>query len=98
MNKKPQDIEDIEKRINTLRGKDTAPKEKNYISAYQVGSRIAAELVSGVIVGGGLGYLFDKLLKTPPILLIVFLIMGSIAGFRNVYKYVKEEETKEEEK
>ncbi|MBR1604613.1 MAG: AtpZ/AtpI family protein [Alphaproteobacteria bacterium] len=99
MTSKPDDIQQIEKRIQKLKttnGKRAEEsQEKQFIYAYQVGSRIAAELVSGVLVGAGLGYLLDKLCNTAPLQLIIFLILGGIAGFLNVYRFVKNQDRKE---
>ena len=99
MTSKPDDIQQIEKRIQKLKttnGKRAEEsQEKQFIYAYQVGSRIAAELISGVLVGAGLGYLLDKLCNTAPLQLIIFLILGGIAGFLNVYRFVKNQDRKE---
>ena len=99
MSKKPQDIEQIEKRIQKLKTdsgkKKKETNEKQFVYAYQTGSRIATELVSGVLVGAGLGYLLDKICSTAPLQLIIFLILGGAAGFLNVYRFVKHQDRKE---
>jgi len=97
----PQDIQELDKRIKNFKNSSnqqqpSKPTEKKFIYAYQIGSRIATELVSGVLVGAGLGYFLDKLVGTAPILLIIFLILGGAAGFLNVYRYVKREDLKKE--
>ena len=61
-----------------------------------VGFRIGAELISGVIVGAGIGYLLDILFGTRPLLLIIFLFLGGVAGFLNVYRFVKSMEKEQE--
>lgn len=99
MSEKPQDIQQIEKRIKKLKtstgkkAQDT--QDKQFVYAYQTGTRIATELVSGVLVGAGLGYLLDKLCGTAPLQLIIFLILGGAAGFLNVYRFVKNQDRKE---
>jgi len=45
--------------------------------------RIATELVAGVLVGGGIGWVLDTWLGTAPILLIVFLLLGIAAALLN---------------
>jgi ATP synthase protein I len=47
---------------------------------------VGVELVSGVFIGVGVGLLFDWIFGTSPWGLIVFFILGSIAGMLNVYK------------
>lgn len=100
MSKIPQDVELINKRIEKFKSataKNTGKADKKFVYAYQIGSRIAAELISGVLVGAGLGYLLDKWLNSQPLCLITFLIFGAVAGFLNVYRFVKKEDRKKEE-
>lgn len=42
-------------------------------------------LVSGILMGGVIGYLLDKWLDTKPWLFLFFVIAGILAGFNNVY-------------
>jgi len=48
--------------------------------------RLSTEFVSGVLVGGLLGYLFDWWLGTTPWGMIVFLLLGFAAGVLNVLR------------
>lgn len=48
--------------------------------------RASSEFVAGVVVGGGLGWAFDKGLGTSPWGLIVFLLLGFAAGVMNVLR------------
>jgi ATP synthase protein I len=51
--------------------------------------RLATELVAGVAVGGFIGWALDRLFGSAPFLLIVFLILGSVAGIMNVVRSAK---------
>jgi len=51
-----------------------------------VGLRLSSELVAGVLVGAALGWGFDRLLSTSPWGLIIFLLLGFIAGVVNVMR------------
>ena len=99
MTAKPQDIQQLEKRIKKLKtDNNKTPRnvsDKQFLYAYQIGTRIAADLVSGVLVGAGLGYILDKICTTAPIQLIIFLILGGVAGFLNVYRFVQIQNRKE---
>jgi ATP synthase protein I len=48
--------------------------------------RMSTEFVAGVIAGGGLGWLLDRWLGTSPWGLIVFLMLGFVAGIYNVMR------------
>lgn len=50
--------------------------------AYMMG----IHLVSGVIVGIAIGYYLDKFFDTKPWLTLIFLILGIIAGYRNMFR------------
>jgi ATP synthase protein I len=49
--------------------------------------RIATELIAGLLVGGGIGWLLDAWLGTRPLLFLLFLALGAVAGTRNVFRY-----------
>ncbi len=49
--------------------------------------RLAIDLFASVLVGGAMGYFLDRWLGTKPWFLIVFLIFGLAAGFRNFYTF-----------
>ncbi len=48
--------------------------------------RLSTELVAGVFVGGVLGWLLDRWLKTLPLFLVVFLLLGIAAGIMNTVR------------
>lgn len=55
-------------------------------TAMAIGLRLSSELVAGVLVGAALGWGFDHLLSTSPWGLIIFLLLGFIAGVINVMR------------
>ncbi len=48
--------------------------------------RVATDFVAGVLLGGALGWGFDRLLGTSPWGLMVFLILGFAAGALNALR------------
>ena len=48
--------------------------------------RLSTELVAGVFVGGFFGWLLDRWLKTLPLFLVVFLLLGIAAGLLNAVR------------
>ena len=52
-------------------------------------STLGLEMGLSVAVGAVIGYYIDKWLKTEPWFLIVFLLLGVIAGFKSLYRALK---------
>jgi ATP synthase protein I len=55
-------------------------------SGYAKGFRLSSELVAGVVVGAGLGWLIDRWFGIAPWGLFVFLLLGFAAGVLNVMR------------
>jgi ATP synthase protein I len=52
--------------------------------------RLGVELVTGLVVGGGIGWLLDQWLGTLPWFLLLFFFLGAAAGTMNVFRTAKE--------
>ena len=48
--------------------------------------RLSSEFIAGVAVGAGIGWLIDRMAGTSPWGLIVFLLLGFLAGVLNVLR------------
>ena len=103
----PEDREAIRKRseelgqkldaIKSQRAKAERPAIQGSQSAdFGTAFKFAAELVVGVVVGGGLGWALDKQFGTAPWLMIVLVILGFAAGLLNVVRAAQEAQTKNE--
>jgi ATP synthase protein I len=55
-------------------------------SGFARGFRLSSELVAGVLVGAGIGWLIDKGLGTLPWGVFVFALLGFTAGVLNVMR------------
>ena len=74
--------------------KDTNSYKKNDLSNQKkrgagFAFKISTEIVSALIVGVVIGLIVDNYFQTGPIGLIIFFILGSIAGFLNVYRVMR---------
>jgi ATP synthase protein I len=66
--------------------KDLGEDRATTASGYARGFRLSSELVAGVLVGAGIGWLIDRGLGTSPWGFIVFLLLGFAAGVLNVMR------------
>ena len=48
--------------------------------------KISLDLFSSILVGAMIGLGIDNFFSTKPIFLLIFLVLGIIAGFYNLYK------------
>ena len=48
-------------------------------------SSLGISMVAATIIGLAMGYYLDKWLETSPWFTLIFLVLGIIAGFRNIY-------------
>ena len=55
-------------------------------SALSLGVRVTSEFVGAVAVAGFIGWAIDRGLHSSPAALIVFIGLGTAAGFYNVYR------------
>ena len=78
-------LEIAKKNIRNNKKKD----EGSNAASFGKAMKISTELVASVIVGTTIGFLLDSWFDTKPLLIIVFFIIGVIAGILNVIKAAK---------
>jgi len=90
-------LNDLDDRLRRLR--ERAPEEEEKVvprggnspqTAYGFAFRIGVELVVALAVGGGIGWLLDHWLGTLPLFLLVFFVLGAVAGLLNVFRAAKQ--------
>ncbi len=64
-------------------------ENKNLSINYSVAMNLTIELVTGMALGFFLGIMLDNYLQTKPLMLIIFIILGTVIGFYNMYKTLK---------
>ena len=86
---------DVGARIEVAKHRSDVPKRgaTNQGEAMGRGLKISAELIGGVLAGGGLGWVLDKWLGTFPWLFILFFLLGSAAGIMNIVRQAQREVT-----
>ena len=91
----PDRLTDLGKRLDDFQTKHEAGPRRKAPSQSQIGFRFATELFAGVVGGGGIGWGLDWLcghfgFHTKPVLMILFFVLGTAAGIRNVMRAAKE--------
>ncbi len=74
------------------------PMEKNQKGLYKRIFRYSAiglEMGLSVAIGVALGYFLDRYFGTKPWLTLIFLIIGVMAGFRSLFRLMKDIEKRE---
>ncbi len=91
----PQRLDELGKRLAELQTRQGAGPKRQPPSQSGIAFRFATELVASLAVGGGLGWGIDWLcghfgFHTRPVFLIVFFMLGIVAGIRNVMRAANE--------
>lgn len=86
----PDDLRKLKARLEEARRRQTVRTRRPPPTAMGIAFRFTTELVSALVVGGGIGWGLDWLFGTRPIFLVVFFMLGAAAGIRNVMHAAKE--------
>ncbi|MEM9330094.1 MAG: AtpZ/AtpI family protein [Pseudomonadota bacterium] len=86
-----QDLDKRLKEMNQRLGRNVQPEkdgspEKPANTGYGNAFRLSSEFISAILVGAAIGYGIDWLLGTTPWAMIVFLLLGFVAGIMNVLR------------
>ena len=70
--------------------KNLSPENKNKgIGDMLWVTSLGINLVLSTFVGVGIGFYLDKWLHTSPVMIIVFFLLGTFAGFRQILREIK---------
>ena len=91
----------LEQKINQTKEARPKPPQDVTNTGNGIALRLSSEMVAGVLVGLIVGYYLDKWLGTSPVLFLVCLGLGMVAGFMTVLRTIKamdaaEQRTKED--
>jgi len=85
------DLADFAARLRQKQLAHMEPEERTSRgTSMGIAFRLTTELVAGLVVGGGIGFLLDKWLGTGPFLLLIFFVLGVAAGILNVFRTAKQ--------
>ena len=91
----PRDLDQLDAKLKAARERIDGPGEGSKSGSYNdslagVGYRMSIELVVGICVGLGLGWLIDTQMGTKPWFMLVFMFLGLAAGIFNVVRLSKD--------
>ena len=89
MNNSKKQLENLKEQIDKLEHNKEKKSKSNNNSGASFGLKISTEIVAALVVGVVIGVLVDNFFNTQPFGLIIFFILGALAGFLNVYRVMR---------
>ncbi len=81
----PDRLRALEAKLAAAKAARAEPTETaKGFSQGEVAWRMVSELVAGMVIGLGLGFGLDHVFGTRPIFLVIFVLLGFVAGIRTV--------------
>jgi len=97
----PSELDEFDRKLKSARERIEGSGPKSQFSPIDnlagISMRISIELVVGLCVGLGIGWLIDRSLGTKPWFMLVFMFVGLAAGVLNVWRMGKEIERRNAE-
>ena len=89
MNNDNEKISKLKEKIENIEKKKLNESKPNKENGAGFAFKISTELIAALVVGVGMGLIVDNYLGTKPFGLIIFFILGSFAGFLNIYRVMR---------
>lgn len=91
----PDELRKLGQRLDEAQKRGAARPKGPPPTQLGIAGRFSTELVAALVVGGGLGWCIDWLLghfgiHTRPVLMILGVVLGAVAGIRNVMRAASE--------
>lgn len=83
-------LRDLEARLSGMGGEQPGSRAEEHFSQANMAWRMVTELVAGLVLGFGIGYGLDQLFGTMPILLVIFVLLGLVAGVKTMMRTANE--------
>ena len=83
-------LRDLEARIAAAKGPEKKDHMEEHYSQAQLAWRMVIEMVAGLGIGFAIGYSLDALLGTQPWLMVVFTLLGFVAGVKTMIASARE--------
>ena len=79
-------LENLKQKLDKIQSSKTNKSQKQKETGAGFGFKISTEIIAALVVGVGIGLIVDNYFNTKPFGLIIFFILGALAGFLNVYR------------
>ena len=89
MNNPNDKIQELKKKIDHYQVDDSSKVDSSKKRGAGFGFKISTEIVAALVVGVGIGVIVDNYFNTRPFGLIIFFILGALAGFLNIYRIMR---------
>lgn len=96
IDKRNNSTDDFDQKLRSFENKLQKPVNKNHTAKLNNSdnpwlfvARAGVEMISAFIVGILIGYGLDYWLSTKPIFIIIFAVLGMVAGIFNIWHLVK---------
>ena len=76
----------LSKRIEVALAKKDYKQTFKNTDSLNIYYRVGTEILAGLIIGAGIGWSIDQWLNTTPLFLIIFFILGGVAGIYNLWR------------
>jgi ATP synthase protein I len=91
----PRNLDQLDAKLKAARDRIEGREQGSKLSSYNdslagIGYRMSIELVVGICVGLGLGWLIDSQMGTKPWFMIGFMFLGLVAAIFNVVRLSKD--------
>ena len=76
----------LSKRIDVALAKKDNKNKFKKTDSLNIYYRVGTELLAGLIIGAGIGWSLDQWVNTTPLFIIIFFILGGVAGIYNLWR------------
>ena len=82
-------LENLKNKLDKFQSSKSNQRQNYKKTGAGFGFKISTEIIAALIVGVFIGILVDNYFNTKPFGLIIFFILGALAGFLNVYRVMR---------
>ena len=82
-------LENLKKKLDKLQSSKTNQSHTYKKTGAGFGFKISTEIIAALVIGVCIGLLVDNYFNSKPFGLIIFFILGALAGFLNVYRVMR---------